>query len=149
MLTSRAARAYSTKRDLRSVANRTGPPCRPRTPSLLSFWQTLSSFRLNLVSVQPSRLAASAEDGAAAAPRTERATLGVPVQANDVRADHLRSVLTAGPGGALVVTPFPRQDSGMLSLLARADALVLRAPHAPALPAGAEVEVIRLDTIGL
>jgi molybdopterin molybdotransferase len=86
---------------------------------------------------------------AAAAPRTERATLGVPVQANDVRADHLRSVLTAGPGGALVVTPFPRQDSGMLSLLARADALVLRAPHAPALPAGAEVEVIRLDTIGL
>jgi len=86
---------------------------------------------------------------AAAAPRSERATLGVPVQANDARADHLRSALTVGPGGELVATPFPRQDSGMLSLLARADALVLRAPHAPALPAGAEVEVIRLDTFGL
>jgi molybdopterin molybdotransferase len=86
---------------------------------------------------------------AAAAPRTERAALGVPVPANDARADHLRSTLTVGPGGALVATPFPRQDSGMLSLLARADALVLRAPHAPALPVGAEVEVIRLDTLGL
>jgi molybdopterin molybdotransferase len=86
---------------------------------------------------------------AAAAPRTERAALGVPVPANDARADHLRSTLKVGPGGALVATPFPRQDSGMLSLLARADALVLRAPHAPALPVGAEVEVIRLDTLGL
>jgi len=30
-----------------------------------------------------------------------------------------------------------------------ADALVLRAPHAPALAAGAEVTVIRLDTLGI
>jgi molybdopterin molybdotransferase len=37
----------------------------------------------------------------------------------------------------------------MLSLLARADALILRAPHAPALAEGDEVEVIRLDTLGL
>ncbi len=85
----------------------------------------------------------------ASAPRVERALLSVPLQANDQRADHLRSTLTAGPGGELIVTPFPRQDSGMLSLLARADALVLRAPHAPALPAGAAVEVIRLDALGL
>ncbi len=68
---------------------------------------------------------------------------------NDGRADHLRATLATGPDGLLVATPFPRQDSGMLSLLARADCLVLRAPHAPALPAGAEVEVIRLDSLGL
>ncbi len=85
----------------------------------------------------------------AAAPRTERAILGAPLRENDARADHLRATLEVGAGGLLVATPFPRQDSGMLTLLARADALVLRAPHAPALPAGGEVEVIRLDTLGL
>jgi molybdopterin molybdotransferase len=85
----------------------------------------------------------------AAAPRTERAVLGVGVPQNDVRADHLRATLTIVAGGLLVATPFSRQDSGMLSLLARADALILRAPHAPALAEGDEVEVIRLDTLGL
>jgi molybdopterin molybdotransferase len=85
----------------------------------------------------------------AAAPRTERAVLGAALAQNDGRADHLRAELAAGPGGLLVATPFPRQDSGMLSLLARADGLILRAPHAAALPVGAEVEVIRLDTLGL
>ena len=85
----------------------------------------------------------------AAAPRTERAVLGAALAQNDKRADHLRATLAIAPGGLLVATPFPRQDSGMLSLLARADALILRAPLAPALPEGAEVEVIRLDTLGL
>ena len=85
----------------------------------------------------------------AAAPRTERAVLGTAVAQNDARADHLRATLAIEPGGLLVATPFPRQDSGMLSLLTRADGLVLRAPHAPALPAGADVEVIRLDSLGL
>ena len=37
----------------------------------------------------------------------------------------------------------------MLRLLAQADALILRPPHAPALPAGAAVPIIRLDTLGL
>ena len=85
----------------------------------------------------------------AAAPRTERALLGADLGANDGRADHLRATLAVEAGGLLVATPFPRQDSGMLSLLARADALVLRAPGAAALPKGSEVDVIRLDTLGL
>jgi molybdopterin molybdotransferase len=37
----------------------------------------------------------------------------------------------------------------MLRRLALADALVLRAPLAPALEAGAEVSIIRLDSLGL
>ncbi len=37
----------------------------------------------------------------------------------------------------------------MLRRLAQADALILRAPHAPALPEGATVEVIRLDSLGI
>ena len=68
---------------------------------------------------------------------------------NDQRADHLRSTLRRLPDGGLGVTPFPVQDSSMLQRLAQADGLVLRAPHAPALEAGATVEVIRLDSLGI
>jgi molybdopterin molybdotransferase len=85
----------------------------------------------------------------AAPPPTTTGILGVPVRENDRRADHLRSTIATGPDGRLVVTPFDVQDSAMLRRLAHADALVLRAPHAPALPAGAEVPIIRLDSLGI
>jgi molybdopterin molybdotransferase len=78
------------------------------------------------------------------APRRRSVRLGAPVRANDARADHLRATVKDG-----IATPFERQDSGMLTLLQRADALILRAPHAPALPAGAEVEILELDTLWL
>lgn len=81
--------------------------------------------------------------------RTERARLGADLPANDARADHLRATLTLDDGGRLVATAFARQDSGMLSLLARSDALILRAPHAPALLAGADVEIIRFSALGM
>ena len=48
-----------------------------------------------------------------------------------------------------MATPFPVQDLAMLRRLALADALILRAPNAPALPEGSEVTVIRLDSLGL
>ena len=83
------------------------------------------------------------------APPVVQATLGAPLGANDQRADHLRATLAEGPDGALVVTAFARQDSAMLGVLARADALILRPPHAPALAAGASVPIIRLDALGL
>ena len=51
--------------------------------------------------------------------------------------------------GRIVATPFPVQDSAMLRRLALADALILRAPNAPALPEGSEVTVIRLNSLGL
>ncbi len=82
-------------------------------------------------------------------PPTVTAVLGEAVKANDHRADHLRATVTTDARGRVVVTPFPVQDSALLRRLALADALVLRAPHAPALPAGAEVTVIRLDTLGV
>ena len=82
----------------------------------------------------------------AAAPETTRARLGAAVRANDHRADHLRATLDETPRG-LVATPFARQDSAMLGALAAAGALILRAPHAPAMEAGAEVDVIRLDNL--
>ena len=85
----------------------------------------------------------------AAPPPTTTAILGAPVKENDRRADHLRSEISFDDQGRLVATPFGFQDSAMLRRLALADALVLRPPHAPALPAGAEVPVIRLDTLGI
>ena len=77
-------------------------------------------------------------------PRTVPARLAVPVKANDHRADFLRGTLADG-----FVTPFQRQDSALLKALALADALILRAAHAPALEAGAVVEVIPLRDLGV
>jgi molybdopterin molybdotransferase len=82
-------------------------------------------------------------------PATEKAILGARLAANDHRADHLRATLTRGKQGETVATPFPVQDSAMLQRLARADALILRAPHAPAVAEGAEVRVIRLEAHGI
>ena len=86
---------------------------------------------------------------AAPGPELDRATLGVAVPGNDLRADHLRASLTRDAQGGLMVTPFPRQDSGLLRRLAESEALILRPPHGAALPAGATVEIIRLDRFGL
>ena len=85
----------------------------------------------------------------AATPRVEWAILGADLRANDGRADHLRATLSTNAEGALVVTPFPRQDSGLLRFLVQADALLLRAPHAAAAQLGASVQIIRLDHLGL
>jgi molybdopterin molybdotransferase len=85
----------------------------------------------------------------AAAPPTVQAVAGTALRANDHRADHLRATVTIDQQGRIVATPFPVQDSAMLRRLALADALILRAPNAPALPAGGEVTVIRLDSLGL
>jgi molybdopterin molybdotransferase len=43
-----------------------------------------------------------------------------------------------------VVNVFERQDSALLSVLAASNALIVRAPHADALDADAEVDVIVL-----
>jgi molybdopterin molybdotransferase len=85
----------------------------------------------------------------AAAPPVSQGIAGAPLAANDGRADHLRATLHTDDAGQLVATPFPVQDSAMLKRLAHADALILRAPHAPALPAGAPIAMIRLDTLGI
>jgi molybdopterin molybdotransferase len=82
-----------------------------------------------------------AADGAA--PLLE-ASLGADLPANDRREDYLRATLTRGADGETIATAFGKQDSSMLSLLARADALLIRAPHAPALQAGSKVSVLPL-----
>jgi molybdopterin molybdotransferase len=85
----------------------------------------------------------------AAPPPTSQAVLGAGLAANDHRADHLRASLDVADDGTLVATAFARQDSAMLRRMAEADALILRAPHAAKLEAGAAVTIIRLDQLGL
>jgi len=85
----------------------------------------------------------------AAPPPVTNAVLGSSLKANDHRADHLRATVREEGDGRLVVVPFPIQDSAMLRRLAHADALILRAPNAPALSEGATVPIIRLDSLGL
>lgn len=75
----------------------------------------------------------------------ERARLGRDLPANDRRQDYLRSELGRGADGALIAMPFERQDSAMLSLLARAGCLVIRPPDAAPARAGDAVTILRLD----
>jgi molybdopterin molybdotransferase len=78
-------------------------------------------------------------------PGTETARLAAPMKANDQREDYVRATLARDEAG-WIVTPFPVQDSGMLRTLAHATALIQRPPHDPALPEGAKVQMIRLDS---
>ncbi|MEZ5764799.1 MAG: molybdopterin molybdotransferase MoeA [Xanthobacteraceae bacterium] len=74
----------------------------------------------------------------------ETATLGRDVPENDQREDYLRAALSRDAGGALIATPVSHQDSSMLANLSRADALIVRPPHAPAAKAGKLCQVLRL-----
>lgn len=73
-----------------------------------------------------------------------RARLAVDLGENDERQDYLRARLTNDADGNLIAQPFGKQDSSMLSSLARSDCLIVRASHDPARRAGDEVEVLML-----
>ena len=70
--------------------------------------------------------------------------LGRDVGVNDVREDYLRARLEERADGTLVAAPVNHQDSSLLANLAAAQALVIRAPFAPAAKAGAVCEILRL-----
>ena len=73
-----------------------------------------------------------------------RATLTSDLPANDQRQDYLRASLRTDEHGDLTTQPFGKQDSSMLALLAKADALIIRPPHAPAAKAGEKVDLLKL-----
>ncbi|OYX81436.1 MAG: hypothetical protein B7Y75_07170 [Azorhizobium sp. 35-67-5] len=72
------------------------------------------------------------------------ARLAVPMPPNDRRMDFIRARLTRDADGVSLATPLPIQDSGMLTALAQADCLLIRAALAPAAAAGAPCEIIPL-----
>jgi molybdopterin molybdotransferase len=78
------------------------------------------------------------------APEIESAVLGCDLPENDERADYLRATLAKGPDGLPVATVFPVQDSSMLTLLARADCLLIREAFAPPAVVGSRCAIVKL-----
>jgi molybdopterin molybdotransferase len=72
------------------------------------------------------------------------ALLGRDVGANDVREDYLRARIGERADGTLIATPVDHQDSSLLGNLAMAQAIIIRAPFAPAAKAGSPCEILRL-----
>jgi molybdopterin molybdotransferase len=83
-------------------------------------------------------------DPSAGADPAEAARLGAQLPANDSREDYLRATLAPSADGLPIAATLPTQDSSMLGILARADALIVRPPHAPAAQAGEPCRIIRL-----
>jgi molybdopterin molybdotransferase len=100
----------------------------------------VSTLVCSLLFLKPAleRLSGLPDDGE---PQTT-ARLGIALKQNDRRQDYLRARLQRAPDGALEVVPFEVQDSSMMRPLAASDCLVMRPPHAPALPAGSEVPIV-------
>jgi len=72
------------------------------------------------------------------------ARLGRDMPENDERAEYMRATLKIEPDGSWVATPFPNQDSSLMSPLAQAECLVIRERHAPAAPAGSHCVILKL-----
>lgn len=71
--------------------------------------------------------------------------LAAPMPANDQREDYVRARLESAPDGRALARPFALQDSSMLSVLAEANGLIVRAPHAKAAKAGEMVPFLPFD----
>ena len=74
----------------------------------------------------------------------ETANLSNALSENDEREDYLRAKLERNEDGQLLVTAFSKQDSSVFSGLAKADALIIREPFAPAVNIGHPVRILRL-----
>jgi molybdopterin molybdotransferase len=72
-------------------------------------------------------------------PKTEPMPLAGPLPKVGERTDYLRGLIT--PEGVL---PLSGQDSAALAMLARADALIVRAGEAPPAPVGQIVDIVRI-----
>lgn len=95
----------------------------------------VSAFVTTQLFVKP--LVAHLSGAARPFPEPQIVTAGETLSANDHRTDYLRGTLVDGRAFASTI-----QDSSMLRTLARADCLILRDPHAPAVEAGAPVAIL-------
>ncbi|WP_296037246.1 gephyrin-like molybdotransferase Glp [uncultured Agrobacterium sp.] len=66
------------------------------------------------------------------------------LKANDMRQDYLRARFNGTDNGLPIAEVFTKQDSSMMKIMAKSNCLIVRPPHAPELPAGAECTAIRL-----
>lgn len=82
--------------------------------------------------------------GAPADRRLVPACLAIPLPAGGPREHWMRASLSTDPEGRTLVTPFPDQDSALVAVFARADALLRRQVGAPSAVPGDLVEVLPL-----
>lgn len=75
---------------------------------------------------------------------SEPAILGCDMPENDDRQDYVRGTLTSEPAGLPKASSLSQQDSSGLVILAEADCLIIRPPHAPPAKAGEACRIIRL-----
>jgi molybdopterin molybdotransferase len=73
---------------------------------------------------------------------SQPARLAVDLRRNGPRQDYMRASLRRGADGILAATPAPNQDSSLVKTMARADGLIVRAPHAEPAKAGDACRVI-------
>jgi molybdopterin molybdotransferase len=138
--------AAGLKLDFWTVAMRPGKPLMvgryKETPMIGLPGNPVSSLVCGLLFAKPAldKMSGLAE----VFPSPRRARLKVALDANDRRQDYLRATLSQAGDGTPEVEPFKKQDSSMMSLLAHADCLVIRPPHAPAARAGDWVEFLPL-----
>lgn len=76
---------------------------------------------------------------------TEHARLTVGLEAGGPRQHYMRARLSRSSDGTRLVEPLASQDSSLVSLLAAANCLIIRAPGAPAASPGDTVEIMHLD----
>jgi molybdopterin molybdotransferase len=110
------------------------------TPMLGLPGNPVSTLVCSLLFLKPAIDRLSGLPEAVDGPATAR--LGVTLKPNDRRQDYLRARLGRAADGVIEAIPFEVQDSSMMRPLAASDCLVVRPPHAPALPAGSEVPII-------
>jgi molybdopterin molybdotransferase len=122
--------------DFWKIAMRPGKPLifgRLGTTPLLGLpGNPVSSYVCALVFLKP---AVAALLGISIVPETFEVRLAAALPENDNRQDYLRARIVRREG-ELWAEPFPLQDSSMQKMLAEADALIVRAPHAAAANAG-------------
>ncbi len=80
---------------------------------------------------------------------SQPARLAVDLPANGPRQDYMRASFSRSADGVLVATPAASQDSSLVKTMARADGLIVRAPHAEPAKASEACRVIALDGLGV
>ena len=75
--------------------------------------------------------------------------LAVDLPANGVRQDYMRALLSRSTEGILIATPVSAQDSSLVRMMAGADGLIVRAPHAEPAKAGEACRVIAFHGLGV
>lgn len=74
--------------------------------------------------------------------RFEAAVLDGSLPPNGPRDHYIRARAAPGPDGVRRVTPFANQDSSLVTVMAAANALIRRLPHAPAVADGETVSIL-------